>query len=145
MKPNKERKGIYANTKIQLNQQSFGTTVKMNPRFIDDICKSSEQGRLRKQIETLENNGSNDVLSITRAYVLRVNEKGERIPIQRVFAEVYQIIEGKPFYSDTIESPTYEIGPRGGYHFPNIVDLYYKAKATMQKYNTRISIWDDYI
>lgn len=132
--------------KVLSNQTTFGTKVKMNPSFIHDAISSGEYTRLRNQIKTLEENGCKDVLSINRVYV---PSKDSKNPVEgafsKVLAEVYEINGNKLRLGNTVASPTYEVGPRGGWHFPNIVNLYEKAKNNLYDCGTQISKWADYI
>lgn len=130
--------------KIQSNQTTFGTKVKMNPSFIQDAISGGEYTRLKKQIKTLEENGCNDTLSINRVYVPNT-DRGSLHSFSKVFAEVYEINGNKLKIGHTVESPTFEFGPRGAYHFPNIVDLYEKAKQSLYDCGIHISKWTDYI
>ena len=133
--------------KVQSNQTTFGTKVKMNPRFITNATQSGEYKRLREQIKVLENNGFDDILSINQIYVQRTKEDGTRDFISKVYAEVYKISRNKLIKSNAVESNTYEFGPRGAYHFPNIVNLYNQAKESLKDYGYGINIskWIDYI
>ena len=129
--------------KVQYNKTTFGTKVKMNPLFINRAIANGDYTRLRNQIKILEENGCNDILSINQVFIpTQHNEYGY---FGKVYAEVYEINGDKLKMSNTVESPTYEVGSRGGWHFPNIVELYEKAKPSLCKYNTYISKWIDYI
>ena len=121
------------------DQQTFGTKVKMNPKFINYVCCSGgEAARLRKAINILENNGVNDVLSINQFFIPQERRN-------RLFAEVYEIDGDKLKKGDAIEASLYTRGPRGGFHCQDIVELYERAKQSVTSCGTRMSKWQDYI
>lgn len=131
--------------KVQSNQTIFGTKVKMNPMFINHALQSEEYTRLRNQIKFLEENGCSDILSINQVYVPNTDGQGPLYSFRKVFAEVYEINGNKLRQGDTVECDTFEYDPRGAYHFPNIIDLYEKAKQNLCNYSIHISKWADYI
>lgn len=133
--------------KIQSTNVNFGTKVKMNPRFIcGSLSVDSSYSELRKYINTLKNNGNDDVMHIFEKLEYNPKKRGRNKWVNRVYADVYKT-EGNKLYMGkaTVGAESYSIGKLGGYHMVNLIDLYNKAKENMCQSGVHINKWVDYI
>ena len=92
----------------------------------------------RPALQLLAKNGKNDVMTLSLSTNLQNSVEG-------IKAFVFENKGKKFIFSQTILSAAHERGPRGGYHCPNLVDLYencmeytYKRFNNSDKFNINL-------
>lgn len=119
------------------SQPSFGTKVLVHPNLFTfwdrAVLKECEH-----YSQLLAKNGKNDVMTLSLSTNLQNSVEG-------IKAFVFENKGKKFIFSQTILSAAHERDPRGGYHCPNLVDLYencmeytYKRFNNSDKFNINL-------
>ena len=111
--------------KVQSNNQSFGTKVKIDPYAARIISLSSAKRKILRDIKKLESNGNDDLLSLS------LNSKGQKY--YYVDATLYEKKNGKHFLSFPHSERMITIQEDGTRKHVSILDLYKDAKKSLNK------------
>ena len=116
--------------KVQSNQTTFGTKVKFEPRAVEVIQESKMGRTILKQAKTLEQNGINDILYISR---------------YSKFNEYPQIMTSVVKHDDNITKLSNYTITRFVNKELNIVDMYERTKQNMHEIKDNKNSIKDFI
>jgi hypothetical protein len=118
--------------KIQSNQTTFGTRVRISPRMIKFI-DSDTRRIVKRDLETLRNNGNDDFMFLSVHH-------NDNVYKNYVQADIMEIKSNHSQQLGTAECELYSPGKT-----ISVIDLYEKAKASTYKSQVNMSDWLQYI
>ena len=121
--------------KIQPNQTTFGTKVKVSP-FLIKYIGSNGRNILKRDLEVLKNNGKNDTMFLSFHY----DEDTFHHCIQ---ADVMEMKSNNSQLIGTAQGGVYQKNKSSS--FFNVMDLYEKARENMYRNQIRMKDWLQFI